>query len=68
MQQCIQCPDGSWVCGENPECPTGPGGGTRLIAALGTIQFEVELWHASGEPPYMVRLRPVMIESKERAR
>ena len=67
MKQCIQCPDGSWVCGENPECPVVPGG-TRLIAALGTIQFEVELWHANGEPPFMIRLKPVMIDSQGRAR
>ena len=61
MRQCVQCPDGSWVCGDNPECPIIPGDPRELVASLGTIQFEIELWSdPSRDPPFMVRLKPVV--------
>ncbi len=58
---CIQCPDGSWVCGKRPQCPPKL---VRMIAPMGRVevdgfQFDVELWaHTAEDPPYLVRLVP----------
>lgn len=65
--KCIQCPDGSWLCGSNPRCPRPTV--DAPIAVLGEIRFEIELWENPGaEPPYAVRLKPVVIEPEERAK
>jgi hypothetical protein len=55
------------MCGSNPRCPRPTV--DAPIAVLGEIRFEIELWENPGaEPPYAVRLKPVVIEPEERAK
>lgn len=58
---CVKCPDGSWVCGEDPDCTEvqleQPAGGWDLF---GKITIDVEVYHKyDAKGNCRIRLKPI---------